>query len=119
MPLLLFSDSESDSNLKTLLLLQTMSEGNHALDLEAMMPFMLMGNDDQSPTSLMMMVMINSISGGLDQPEGFANNFNMLLPLLISTDDSEGDLDMLVLLMAMQSQSPGTAMVSHVTYYWL
>ena len=49
--------------------------------------------------------------GGMDTADGFANNFNMLLPMLLG-DDSEGetDLDMLVLLTAMQSQAPGTAM---------
>ena len=37
----------------------------------------------------------------------------MLLPMLLGDDDSEGDLDMLVILMAMQSQSPGSAMGSN------
>ena len=34
----------------------------------------------------------------------------MLLPMLLGDDDSEGDLDMLVILMAMQSQAPGSSM---------
>ena len=69
--------------------------------------------DDSSDDSLMKMVLINSMMGGMDSADGFANNFNMLLPLLIGSeddDDSETDLDMLVLLTAMQSQAPGSAM---------
>ena len=37
----------------------------------------------------------------------------MLLPMLLGDDDSEGDLDMLVILMAMQSQAPGSSMGSN------
>ena len=69
LPLLLFSDSESDSNMKTLLLMQTMAEGNRALDMSTMLPFLLMEEDSDSD-NLMMMVMMNSMMGGLDQPEG-------------------------------------------------
>ena len=109
LPLLLFSDTDSDSNMKTLLLMQAMSEGNRGLDLTTMMPFLLMEEESDSD-SLLLMVMMNSMTGDLDSQEGFANNFNMLLPLLMGEDDSEGDMDMLVILMAMQSQSPGSAM---------
>ena len=69
LPLLLFSDSESDSNMKTMLLMQTMSEGNRGLDMSTMLPFLLMEEDSDSD-NLMMMVMMNSMMGGLDQPEG-------------------------------------------------
>jgi len=37
----------------------------------------------------------------------------MLLPMLLGDEDSEGDLDMLVILMAMQSQAPGSSMGSN------
>ena len=69
LPLLLFSDSESDSNMKTMLLMQTMSEGNRGLDMSTMLPFLLMEEESDSD-NLMMMVMMNSMMGGLDQPEG-------------------------------------------------
>ena len=71
LPLLLFSDSDSgsDSNMKTMLLMQTMSEGNRGLDMSTMIPFLLMEEDSDSD-NLMMMVMMNSMMGGLDQPEG-------------------------------------------------
>ena len=68
LPLLLFSDSESDSNMKTMLLMQTMSEGNRGLDISTMLPFLLMEEDSDSDN--LMMVMMNSMMGGLDQPEG-------------------------------------------------
>ena len=69
LPHLLFSDSESDSNMKTMLLMQTMSEGNRGLDLGTLMPFLLMEEDSDSD-NLLLMVMMNSMTGGLDQSEG-------------------------------------------------
>ena len=57
--------------------------------------------------------MMSSITGGMDSSDGFANNFNMLLPLLLGSEDGdEGDSDMLFILLAMQSQSPGSSMGS-------
>merc|ERR1711956_15921 len=106
LPMLLMGDSESssDSNLKTLLMMQTMSQGNTGLDMNTMLPILLM----------------NLMMGGMDSETGFANNFNMMLPMLMmndeedseedSDDDSGFDMSMLVLLTAMQSQAPGSAM---------
>ena len=74
-----------------------------------MLPFLMMDSESEDD-SLLMMVLMNSMTGGLDSADGFANNFNMLLPMLLGGNDDEGDMDMLVLLMAMQSQAPGTAM---------
>jgi len=69
--MLLLSDSESDSNMKTMLMMQTMSEGNRGLDMSTMLPFLMMGDESDSDSdNLMMMVMMNSMMGGLDQPEG-------------------------------------------------
>ena len=54
------------------------------------------------------------MTGGMDSSDGFANNFNMLLPLLLGSEDGdEGDSDMLFILMAMQSQAPGSSMSSN------
>merc|ERR1712150_2813 len=92
--------------------MQTMSQGNNGLDMNLMMPMLMMDNDSDGD-NLLNMVMINSMMGGMDTADGFANNFNMLLPMLMmdsDDDDSDTDLDMLVLLTAMQSQAPGSAM---------
>ena len=101
-----------NSNLKTLLLLQTMSKGNNGLDMNAMMPFLLM-DDSSDSDNLMKMVLMSSLAGGMDSSDGFANNFNMLLPLLLGSEDGDkGDEDMLFILLAMQSQAPGSSMGS-------
>ena len=105
------TEGKSDSSLKTLLLLQTMSEGNNGLDMNSMMPFLLM-DDSSDSDNLMMMVLMSSMTGGMDTSDGFANNFNMLLPLLLGDDSSDGDDDMLFILLAMQSQAPGSSMGS-------
>ena len=53
------------------------------------------------------------MTGGLDSSDGFSNNFNILLPLLLGSEDGdESDNDMLFILLAMQSQSPGSSMGS-------
>ena len=64
----------------------------------------------------MLMVLMNSMTAGIDTQEGFDSNFNMLLPLLLS-DCADSDVDckkkqknMMVMMMAMQSQAPDTQM---------
>ena len=73
------------------------------------MPLMLM-DDSSDSDSLLLMVMMNSMTGGLGSQSGFDSNFNMLLPLLMS-DCADSDADckkkqknMMVMMMAMQSQ---------------
>ena len=56
------------------------------------------------------MTLLSSMTGGMDNADGFTQNFNLLLPLLLSDEKLNGDDDLLVLLMAMQSQAPGSAM---------
>jgi len=56
--------------------------------------------------------MLSSMTGGMNSQQGFDNNFNMMLPLLLmDSDDSSDDssMDLLVLMMAMQSQAPNSA----------
>ena len=89
--------------------MQTMSEGNTGLDMNTMLPFLLI-DDSSDSDNLLLMVMMSSMTGGMDSADEFANNFNMLLPLLLGSDSSDGDSDMLFILMAMQSQAPGSAM---------
>ena len=99
--------------MKTMLLMQTMSEGNDGLSFDTMIPFLLMENSSEQD-ELMLMVLMNSMTGGLESPEGFSQNFNVLLPMLFSTDNAVNgiDQDLLVLLLALQSMSPNTAMGS-------
>ena len=82
--------------------------------MNSMLPFLLMDSDSEDD-SMLLMVLMNSMTGGLDSADGFGANFNLLLPMLLGgdDDDSEGDMDMLVIMMAMQSQAPGSAMGSN------
>merc|ERR1711935_845741 len=79
--------------IKTLLMMQTMSQGNNGLDMNTMLPFLLMGNEDSDSDNVLLMVMMNSMTGGMDSPQGIEHNFNLM--------------------MAMQSQAPGSAMGSN------
>ena len=77
---LLMSDNSTDDNLMMMLMMQSM--GNQPIGMSQLMPFMLM-SDKSDDSSLLMMVMMNSMTGGLNEQQGFDNNFNMLLPLLL------------------------------------
>ena len=106
------AEDKSNSALKILVLFQTMSDGNNGLDMNTIMPFLLM-DDSSDNENLLLMVLMSSMTGGMDSSGGFANNFNMLLPLLLGAEDGvEGDTDMLFILLAMQSQAPGSSMGS-------
>lgn len=118
MPLLLMdkgaSNTTNTDSLMMLMMMQTM--GNNPVGINQMMPFIMMGNKTESD-SLLMMVMLSSMSGGMSNQQGFDNSFNMLLPLLMKDDCAKTDTacqkkqtNMLVLMMAMQSQGPNTQM---------
>lgn len=114
MPLLMMDDSDSTTdNLMMMLMMQTM--GNSPVQMDQMMPFFLLQDKDDD-ASLLMMVMMNSMTGGLTTQSGFDSNFNLLLPLALK-DCASGDSacekqkkDMMIMLFAMQSKSPDTAM---------
>ena len=77
--------------------------------MDSILPYMLLLDDNSdSSDSILMMVLLNSMTGGMNSAQGFDNNFNMLLPLLLMSDDSGSsdglDTDLFVLMMAMQSQ---------------
>jgi len=80
-----------------------------SLGMDSILPYMLLLDDDADDSdSLLMMVLLNSMTGGMNSAQGFDNNFNMLLPLLLMSDDSASsdgiDTNLFVLMMAMQSQ---------------
>jgi len=64
----------------------------------------------------LMMVMLSSMTGGMETQQGFDNNFNMMLPMLLSECDGDDEecekkqKNMMVMMMSMQSQSPNTQM---------
>ena len=87
LPLLMSEDNSTDDNLMMMLMMQSM--GNQPIGMSQMMPFMLL-SDKSDDSTLLMMVMMNSMTGGLNTQQGFDNNFNMLLPLLLE-DCTSGD----------------------------
>ena len=78
--------------------------------MNTILPFLLLTDDDKSTSGsapggsssgtstgqipakkssdrdLLLMVLISSMTGGMDNADGFANNFNVLLPLLLLED---------------------------------
>ena len=114
-PLLMSEKSgNSTDDLMMLMMMQTM--GNSPVGMTQMMPFIMM-KDKTETDSLLMMVLLSSMSGGMNSQQGFDNSFNMLLPLLLGNDCKSGDTaceqkqtNMLVMMMAMQSQGPNSQM---------
>ena len=85
--------------------------GTQPINFQQIMPFMLLSDSDKSSDeSLMLMVMLNSLTGGLSTETGFDSNFNMILPILMKDcDDSDADCkkkqkNMMVMMMVLQSQ---------------
>ena len=128
LPLLLLKNEDEDKRkrreteesafkqeLKMLLLMQTMSEGNNGLDINLITPYLVMKDEMESndDVNLLLMVLMNSVSSEMDSEDGFRDNFNLLLPLLLESDNASDNSDMLFILMAMQSQAPGTNVSSN------
>ena len=106
LPMLLMNENSTSDSLMTMMLMQSM--GNNPVELGQMMPFLMM-DDKEDEDVLLMMVVMNSMTGEINSPQGFDNNFNMLLPLLLDGDESK-QKNLLVMMMAMQSQAPNTKM---------
>jgi len=128
LPLLLLKNEDEDKRkrreteesafkqeLKMLLLMQTMSEGNNGLDVNLISPYLILkdGMESNDDENLLLMVLMNSVSSEMDSEDGFRDNFNLLLPLLLESDNASDSSDMLFILMAMQSQAPGTNVSSN------
>jgi len=110
-PLLPMDEGNSFSD-SLMMMMMMQSMGNSPISMNQLMPFLLM---EQSEESVLMMVLVNSITGGMDTQQGFDNNFNILLQLLLDESDKDSDSDMdstnlMVTMMAMQSQAPNTRM---------
>ena len=127
LPLLLFRNEEQNrrkreteestlhEKLKMLILMQAMSEGNNGLDINLIMPYLMMnhGTKTNDEDNLLLMVLMNSISSKMNSKDGFRDNFNLLVPLLLEPEDKDFDSDMLFVLMAMQSQAPDSGVSSN------
>ena len=53
----------------TILMLQTMSEGNNAFGIQSILPFMLL-EDATEEDNLLLMVLMSSMTGGMDNAQG-------------------------------------------------
>ena len=108
---LLIDDADGDSSkmLKSILMLQMMSDPTGApLDMNSILPMLMLSDDDSSET--MMLVLLSSMSGAAS----YESNFNLLLPLALkdcpANDDAceQDKTDMMIMMMMMSSQSPSS-----------
>ena len=113
LPMLMLDSNSTASDLMMLMMFQ--SQGDSPIAMEQMMPFLML-SDKSDSDNLLLMVMMNSMTGGLNEQEGFDSNFNLLLPLALeecAANDAvceKKNKDMMILLMAMQSNAPSTTM---------
>ena len=59
-PMVLMDDEDYSSNMKTISMMQTMAQGNRGLDLNTMMPVLLI-DDDSEDNQLMRMVLMSLV----------------------------------------------------------
>ena len=72
--------------------MQTM--GDSPVQINQLAPFLLM-DDDADDSNLMLMILLNMMNGGMNTQVGFQDNFNLMMPLLLTDDCSdETDADM-------------------------
>ena len=72
-----------------LMMMQTM--GDSPVQINQLAPFLLM-DDLADDSNLMLMILLNMMNGGMNTEVGFQDNFNLMMPLLL-TDDCSDETD--------------------------
>jgi len=72
-----------------LMMMQTM--GDSPVQINQLAPFLLM-DDLADDSNLMLMILLNMMNGGMNTQVGFQDNFNLMMPLLL-TDDCSDETD--------------------------
>ena len=111
------SSSKAMDKLKSILLIQIMS-GQEIIPMEQMLPMLLLDAEYSDTNRYLMMTLMNVMDGEAKSSNGFNNNFNMLMPLLMQKCDGDDQCekdkkDIGVILMAMQSVAPGSSVNSN------
>ena len=71
------------------MMMQTM--GDSPVQINQLAPFLLM-DDLAEDSNLMLMILLNMMNGGMNTQVGFQDNFNLMMPLLL-TDDCSDETD--------------------------
>jgi hypothetical protein len=121
-PMLMMAEVNSTDNLMMIMMLMA-TEDNPMHSFHDMLEFLeiieTLKHGEQTD-SLLTMVLLNSMTGGMKTEEGFANNFNLLLPLVMQECENNDvtcekkQKNLMVMMMAMQSQAPNTNMGSNI-----
>ena len=92
--------------------------GQELISMDQMLPILLIDSDYSDNDRILVMTLMNVMSGAAQSPNEFNNNFNMLMPLLMKK--CHGDVhceknkkDIGVIMMAMQSMAPGSSVNSN------
>ncbi|CAG5106437.1 Oidioi.mRNA.OKI2018_I69.chr1.g2843.t1.cds [Oikopleura dioica] len=110
------SDQHDMQSILTMMMF--MSSGEAGLDTSAMLPLLMEEmvfeeGDFDHDKKLLFWVMMSMMSGGSHDQQGFNNNFNMMLPLIMrDCNDAACEkqkLDIMTVMIAMQSNAPNTA----------
>ena len=70
LPFLIMEETNDDDMLKVMLMLQMMGNGKSVVQLDLMMPYLLMLDEKSDDSNMLLMVMLSSMSGGLNSPHG-------------------------------------------------
>ena len=69
-----------------LMMMQTM--GDSPVHINQLAPFLLM-DDLAEDSNLMLMILLNMMNGSMNSQVGFHDNFNLMMPLLLTEDCSD------------------------------
>ena len=73
LPFLMMENTNEDDMLKIMLMMQTMGSGDKVVGLDLMMPYLMMLTDNENDNSLLTMVLLASMTGGLNTPQGIVH----------------------------------------------
>ena len=73
LPFLMMENTNEDDMLKIMLMMQTMGSGDKVVGLDLMMPYLMMLTDNENDNSLLTMVLLSSMTGGLNTPQGIVH----------------------------------------------
>merc|ERR1712008_429163 len=103
---------ESDK-LKTMIMFQMMAGAGQSVGMEHLLHHILLG--DEIHDNPLMMILLQSMTGHVNTHQGFDESFNMMLPLMMHEDCTDGDdacfkeqRDFLMMMLMMGAQTPNS-----------
>ena len=113
LPMMLAKETDESDKLKTMIMFQMMAGAGQSVGMEHLMHHILLG--DEIHDNPLMMILLQSMTGHVNTHQGFDESFNMMLPLMMHEDCTDGDdacfkeqRDFLMMMLMMGAQTPNS-----------